>query len=75
MSKSVSRVFFSTLMALAFLVGIYTTVRGATPAAGTRSGRVHIAAASNFHSGAFPETRDQTQRDCDSDSAMNPEDY
>ena len=47
MSKPIAKVTFSVLIALALIVGIYTTVQGAFSSAGTRSGQVHVDAGLN----------------------------
>ena len=47
MSKPIAKVTFSVLIALALIVGIYTSVQGAFASAGTRSGQVHVDAGLN----------------------------
>ena len=82
MSKSISRVVFSTLIALALFVGIYTTVL-----AGAKSGQAHIAAGakqalvhqrtsaqelSGFDTQA--DTYDQPKHECGDQSWTDPAD-
>ena len=47
MSKPIAKVTFSVLIALALIVGIYTSVQGAFASAGTRSGQAHVDAGLN----------------------------
>ncbi|MEO5886690.1 MAG: hypothetical protein ABIQ77_03420 [Anaerolineales bacterium] len=47
MSKPIAKVTFSVLIALALIVGIYSTVQGAFSSAGTRSGQAHVDAGLN----------------------------
>jgi len=47
MSKPIAKVTFSVLIALALIIGIYTSVQGAFASAGTRSGQVHVDAGLN----------------------------
>lgn len=47
MSKPIAKVTFSVLIALALIVGIYSSVQGAFLSAGTRSGQVHVDAGLN----------------------------
>ena len=47
MSKPIAKVTFSVLIALALIVGIYSSVQGAISSAGTRSGQVHVDAGLN----------------------------
>ena len=47
MSKPIAKVTFSVLIALALIVGIYSSVQGAFSSAGTRSGQVHVDAGLN----------------------------
>ena len=47
MSKPIAKVTFSVLIALALIVGIYTSVQGAFSSAGTRSGQAHVDAGLN----------------------------
>ena len=80
MSKPIARVVFSTLIALALIVGIYTTVL-----AGARSGQAHIAAgakqalqrtsAQEFHGlDAQSDTYDGPKHDCGDPSWTDPAD-
>ena len=47
MSKPIAKVTFSVLIALALIIGIYTSVQGAFASAGTRSGQAHVDAGLN----------------------------
>jgi len=47
MSKPIAKVTFSVLIALALIVGIYSSVQGAFSSAGTRSGQIHVDAGLN----------------------------
>ena len=47
MSKPIAKVTFSVLIALALIIGIYTSVQGAFASAGARSGQVHVDAGLN----------------------------
>ena len=47
MSKPIAKVTFSVLIALALIVGIYSSVQGAFSSAGTRSGQLHVDAGLN----------------------------
>ena len=47
MSKPIAKVTFSVLIALALIIGIYTSVQGAFASAGTRSGQTHVDAGLN----------------------------
>ncbi|HET7144280.1 MAG TPA: hypothetical protein VFI68_09695 [Anaerolineales bacterium] len=85
MSKPIARVVFSVLIALALVVGIYSSVRGASQNAGTKSGQSYVLtlglsqnrASTNDHKsfGAQAESFDRSGHDCQSDSMINPEDY
>ena len=80
MSKPIARVVFSTLIALALIVGIYTTVL-----AGARSGQAHIAAGAKqslqrtsvqeFRGlDAQTDTSDMPKHDCGEESWTDPAD-
>ena len=85
MSKPITRVVISALIALVLVVGVFTSVQGAMLNAGTKSGQSYVLtlglsqnrASANDHKsfGAQAGSFDQSGHDCQSDSAINPEDY
>jgi hypothetical protein len=86
MSKPIARVVFSALIALALVVGIYTSVLGASASVGTKSAQGYISADASLNlrqaqdsaqkSDSFevqPDASNQSGHDCQND--INPEDY
>ena len=88
MSKPIARVVFSVLIALALVVGIYTSVQGAALNAGTKSAHAYavgvslglrhnrtLAPESASSAAQSADTYDQSDGGCNRDSTINPEDY
>ncbi len=83
MSKPIVRIVFSLVIALVLVVGIYTSVLGASISVGTKSAHAYVGAnfglrynqSSQGLSSFGAEASDQTGSDCHSDSMINPEDY
>ena len=89
MSKPIAKVTFSVLIALALIIGIYTSVQGAFASAGTRSGQAHVDAGlnadlSHVRSSLVQEVQSVVPQDaqadkphgCHSDEfTSNPDDY
>ena len=86
MSKPIARVVFSALIALALVMGIYTSVQGAMLNAGTKSGQAHVDAGLNLslrpyrisvnESNSFgtqADTYNQPGHDCQSESGIDPD--
>jgi len=74
MSKPITRVVISVVIALVLVAGIYTSVLGASISVGTKSAHAYNQSSqglSSFGAGAS----DQTGSDCHSDSMINPQDY
>jgi len=82
MSKPIARVVFSALIALALIVGIYTSVL-----AGAKSGQTHVSAGVNLvpnrdrttvdelqSLGAQSEPSNQPGHDCHNESWIDPDD-
>jgi hypothetical protein len=78
MSKPMTRIAFSLLIALALMVAIYSSVQGANAAGQTANAR----ASANVNFGIsqpsiqeFNTYDDLGEGDCHHDSMINPEDY
>lgn len=88
MSKPIVRIIFTLLIALALVIGIYTSVQGATAGAGAKSAQADVGADVNFGLDRNPiwgqelddlnsqaDPYGEPGRDCDSDKVISPEDY
>ncbi len=83
MSKPITRVVFSVLIALALVVGIYTSVQGAMLHAGTKSGQSHvnlglrpyrISVREMDSFGAQADLYGEREHGCHSESSIDPDD-
>ncbi|MBC7877308.1 MAG: hypothetical protein H7Y59_09085 [Anaerolineales bacterium] len=86
MSKPIARIVFSMLIALALVVGIYTSVLGASLQASAKSGRAqadtNLILSVGHHRTLVQEVEsfdvqsdsyDELESDCDHDSTIDPE--
>ncbi len=85
MSKPIAVVVFSVLIALALVVGIYTSAQGAMQNTSTKSAQAYIDAGANISLGpsqisvqlgsfeAQTDSDDKSGRDCDSESMIDPD--
>ena len=88
MSKPITRVVISVLIALVLVMGVFTSVQGAILNAGTKSAHAYavgvslglrhnrtLAPESASSAAQSADTYDQSDGGCNHDSIINPEDY